>query len=89
MHTESNKVSRSIACQKHLRANSVTGCPGDECGCYDGRLFGLAGDVSGDHTQGEGLSGPEGESQVVADQEADLGSLVVIDDCHEDNGSGE
>jgi hypothetical protein len=33
----------------------------------------LAGDIAGDHGETEGLGGPEGESDVVADQEADLG----------------
>lgn len=55
------------------RTDGVSGGPGDECCGDDGSLFGLAGDIAGDHGETEGLGGPEGESDVVADQEADLG----------------
>lgn len=67
--------------------DGVADGPGDKGGSYDGGLLGGAGDVAGDHGETEGLGGPEGEGDVVADEEADLGAHVLVLDGHEDDGS--
>lgn len=69
------------------RTDSVSGGPGDKCCGDDGGLLGLAGDVAGDHGQAEGLGGPERESDVVADQESDLGGQGGVLDGHQDDGA--
>lgn len=69
------------------RTDSISGRPGDERHGDDGGFLGLAGDVAGDHGQAEGLGGPEGESDVVADQETDLGGQGGVLDGHQDDGT--
>lgn len=46
--------------------------PDDEVEGDGDLLLGLAGDVAGDEGQGEGLGGPEGEGDVIADEQADV-----------------
>lgn len=86
---ESDKVSRSIVRQEHLRADGVARGPGDKVHCHYDGLFGLAADVAGEHAHGECLCGPEGQHDVVAEEQTDLCRGVFVDDGHQDGGSDE
>lgn len=66
---------------------ALTRRPNDKVhGDGDG-LLGLAGDVAGNHGQGERLGGPEGEGNVVADEEANLLGTAVKGHGHEADGA--
>jgi len=75
-------------CQEWL-TNSVARRPDDKVEGDANALLRLAGDVTRQHGQGEGLSRPEGESDVVADEQADLLAERLERDRHEADGADE
>lgn len=69
--------------------DGITSRPRDEVGSHNNGLLGLTGNVSSDHRHAQGLRSPETEDHVVGDEEADLGSLVLILDSHQYSGADE
>lgn len=73
-------VVRRVAYEEDLAASCISSTPPDKVVCNDKGLLGLARNVSGHHAQTQGLGGPEGESDVVADEKTNRGAEVVIFD---------
>lgn len=67
--------------------NSVSSGPAHKVDGDNNGFLGLPRYVSRKHTHGQSLCGPETEDDVVGHQQACLGGSVLVDDCHEDDGS--
>lgn len=69
--------------------NGISSGPDNEVGGNDYCFLCLPGNVSRNHGQVQGLGRPEGQSDVVADQHADLTGEVVRLDCHQQSCADE
>lgn len=78
-------VPRAIPAEKDLGPDTVPDRPCDEVRGHDGAFLSLSRDVARDEGEGEGLCGPEGEGEIVGDQEADLLGFTGVFDRHEDD----
>lgn len=66
--------------QKDLASSGVAGAPPDEVVGNDNRLLGLACNVTAHHAEAERLGRPEGEGDVIADEQTDSGAEVLVRD---------
>lgn len=89
MRRKRNEVPRRVVAQKHLGSDGVARGPGDEVhGDGDG-FFRLARDVAREERHAEVLGRPEGEADVVGEEEAGFGGFAGVGDGHEDDCAGE